>query len=268
MSQSFETRPLPRKGTVLRIRLSDGYYYYVCLISSVSLWLYKFRTDTPAFGSEFFDRSNWKWGLQVCDLSSSFVNCGFLKLEGSAYTYTPVFYKVISPEEAARRGYDYNTVICKSWDTLETGEVTPEEINDKGYGLNRWMENDYEEIISQYIPQMELREVPPKFVDKRDPASLVKAARKSKVLTIQVTLREADLATDEPELDIEELLQDAVEDAECGEWVSSGTEPGGLFCIDFETSASTRGKCLKVIERTLKKLGCPESTKVEVFEEF
>jgi hypothetical protein len=174
---------------------------------------------------------------------------------------------VISPEEVARRGYRYDTVICKSWDTLETREVTPEEIHQMGYGLDRWMEDNYGEIISQYIPQMELREVPPEFVDKRDPASLIKAVKEPKVLTIRVTLREEDLATDDIEADIEEPLQQAVEDAECGTWVSSGTAPGGLFDIDFETVPSTRAKCLKVIERTLKKLGCPESTTAGVIEE-
>jgi hypothetical protein len=205
--------------------------------------------------------------MKVGELSAKFVNCGFLKLEGLEHTYCPVLYKVIPPEDAARRGYRYHTVICKSWDTLETREVTPEEIHEKGYGLDRWMEDDYEEIISQYIPQMELREVPPKFVDKRDPASLIKPVKEPKVLTIRVTLREVDLATDDIEPDIEELLQEAVEDAECGTWASSGTAPDGLFDIDFEIVTATRAKCLKVIARTLKKLGCPESTTVEVIDE-
>jgi hypothetical protein len=205
--------------------------------------------------------------LLVSELRANFVNCGFLKLEGPEHSYTPILYEVISAEEAARRGYRYNTVICKSWDTLETREVTPEEIHEKGYGLDRWMEDDYEEIISQYIPQMEFREVPPKFVDRRDPASLIKAARKPTVLTIRVTLRDVDLATDDIEPDIEEPLREAVEDAECGAYVSSGTAPGGLFDIDFETAPATRAKCLRVIERTLKKLGCPESTTVEVIDE-
>jgi hypothetical protein len=267
MNQPFEIRKRPKKGTVLRVRLSDGYYYYACQSTSITLWLYHFRTIEPACGSTFFDRAYWRWGLRVSDLSACFVNCGFLKLEGPEYAYTPVFYMEIPEYEAAFLGYQYNTVVCKSWDTLETREVTPEEIREKGYGRDQWMEDNYEEVISQYIPQMELREVPAKFVDKRDPASLIKPVKEPKVLTIRVTLREADLATDDIEPDIEEPLQEAVEDAECGTWVSSGTAPGGLFDIDFETTPSTRAKCLKVIERTLKKLGCPESTTVEVLEE-
>jgi hypothetical protein len=267
MSQLFEIRKRPKKGTVLRVRLGDGYYYYACQATSITLWLYRFRTLMPAQGSAFFDRAYWKWGLRVGDLSASFVNCGFIKLDGPEYIYTPVFYKEIPEYEAAHLGYQNNTVVCKSWNTLETREVTPEEIREKGYGRDQWMESRYEEFISQYIPQMELREVPPKFVDRRDSASLVKAAKKPTVLTIRVTLRELDLATDDIEPDIEEPLQEAVEDAECGTWASSGTAPGGLFDIDFETAPSTRAKCLKVIERTLKKLGCPESTTIEVIEE-
>lgn len=267
MKTEFETRPKPRKGTVLRVQLSDGYYYYACQATSVSLWLYRFRTLVPAHGTDFFDRKYWRWGLLVGELSSNFINCGLLKVEGLEYTYTPKLYKIISVEEAVRRGYRYNTVITKSWDTLETREVTPEEIYEKGYGLDRWMEEHYEEIISRYIPQMELREVPAKHIDKRDPETLKKTVKKPTILTVRVTLREEDLTTDEPELDIEEPLAEALEDAQCGSFASSGTEPGGLFSIDFTTSSATKAKCLKTIERTLKKLGCPESTTVEVLED-
>ncbi len=200
-------------------------------------------------------------------LSADFVNCGLLKLEGPGFSYCPVFYDVISQEEAERRGYRYNTVVPKSWDTFETREVTPEEIYEMGYGLERWMGENYEEIISHYIPQMDIREVPNKFLDKRAPSSLIKAARTPSVVVIQVMMREADLDTDAPELDIEEPLQDAVEEAECGSVVSSGTLPGGLFSIDIETSTTSRVKCLKVIERTLKKLGCSASTAIVVNEE-
>lgn len=267
MKEKFEIRPKPRKGTVLRVQLSDGYYYYTCQATSISLWLYSFRTAVPAHGTEFFDRRYWKWGLKVGELSSNFVNCGLLKLEGLEYTYTPKRYKIITKEEAARRGYLYNTVVTKSWDTLETREVTPEEIYEKGYGLDRWMEEHYEEVISQYIPQMELREVPPQFIDKRDPDALKEAVKKPAILTVRVTLREEEMFIDELELEIEEPLAEALEDAQCGSFASSGTEPGGLFSIDFTTSSANRSKCLKVIERTLKKLGCPESTTVEVLED-
>ena len=135
-----------------------------------------------------------------------------------------------------------------------------------GYALDRFADVIYEEIISQYIPQMELREVPAKHIDKRDPETLKKTVKKPTILTVRVTLREEDLTTDEPELDIEEPLAEALEDAQCGSFASSGTEPGGLFSIDFTTSSATKAKCLKVIERILKKLGCPESTTVEVLE--
>lgn len=247
----------------MRVRLSDGYYYYVCLANSTELWLYSFRTLSPAHGSDFFDRSYWKWGLRFGELSADFVNCGFLKLEGYEYTYSPVFYYEIDPHEAKRQGYQYNTEIPKSWDSKERREVSPEEIRQKGYGRGIRMEEKYESFISEYIPQMEIREVPPKFIDKRDPASLVKEEKKPKTITIRVTLREDDLATDDPELDIQEPLEEAVEEAECGVWISSGTAPGGLFEIEFETDAASRAKCIKVIQRTLKILKCPESTQVE-----
>lgn len=266
MNPEFEIRQRPRKGTILRVRLSDGFHYYACQATSISLWLYRFRTSDPACGSEFFPRADWRWGLMCGDLSVNFVNCGFLKLEGLEYTYTPVYYKLISNEEAARRGFRHNTVICKAWDTLETREVTPEEIHERGYGLDRWMEDKYEEVISQYIPQMELREVPAKFLDKRDPAALRKIEKKPQALIVRISLREAELATDDVEPDIEEPLEEAVEDAECGSFHSSGTEPGGLFVIEIETTTSTRAKCLKVIERTLKKLGCLNAATIEVAE--
>lgn len=267
MNSVFEIRPTSRKGTVLRVRLSDGYYYYACQATSVSLWLYRFRTRDPACGSEFFPKVDWKWGLLVWDLSANFVNCGFLKLEGLEYTYSPVFYKLISNEEAARRGFRHNTVICKAWNTLETREVTPEEIREMGYGLDRRMEDEYEEVISQYIPQMELREVPAKFLDKRDPASLRKIEKKPQALIVRISLREAELATDDVEPDIEEPLEEAVEDAECGSFHSGGTEPGGVFVIEIGTTTSTRAKCLKVIERTLRKLGCLNAATIEIAEE-
>jgi hypothetical protein len=266
MNPAFEIRPKPRKGTVLRVRLNDGFYYYACQVSSTSLWLYRFRTSHPACGSEFFPRADWKWGLCVCFLSSNFVNCGLLKLEGLPYTYTPVFYELVPNEEAERRGFRHNTVICKAWDTSETREVTPEEIHEKGYGLGRFMEDEYEKVISQYIPQMELREVPAKFLDKRDPASLRKTEKKPQTLIVSIILREAELATDDVEPDIEEPLEEAVEDAECGSFYSSGTEPGGLFVIEIETTTSTRAKCLKVVERTLRKLGCLNAATIEVTE--
>jgi hypothetical protein len=85
----------------------------------------------------FFDRKLWKWGLKVSNLSANFVNCGFLKLKGYPYTYCPMFYEKIDPHEAKRRGYQYNTVIPKSWDTSETREISPEEIKEKGYGRSR-----------------------------------------------------------------------------------------------------------------------------------
>lgn len=266
MKTEFEIRPKPRKGTVLRVQLSDGYYYYACQATSVSLWLYRFRTLVPAHGTDFFDRKYWRWGLLVGELSSNFINCGLLKLEGLEYTYTPKRYKIISVEEAVRRGYRYNTVITKSWDTLETREVSPEEIYENGYGLDRWMEEHYEEIISQYIPQMELREVPPQFVDKRTAETLSRSSKKSTTLTVCITFQENDLETDDPEPDIEHPLTEAIEDADCGSFSSSGTEPGGLFSLDYTTTRAKRAKCLKVIERTLKKLGCPESTTVEVLD--
>lgn len=189
-----------------------------------------------------------------------------MKLEGLPYTYTPTLYSLISPEEVAKKGYRYNTVICKAWNTIETREVSPEEIHEMGYALDRFADEIYEEIIFQYTPQMEVREVPVKFIDRRDPATLKKTVKKPAILTVRVTLREEDLRTEEPELDIEEPLSEAVEDAECGSFASSGTEPGGLFSIDFTTSSAAKAKCLKIIERTLKKLGCPESTTVEVLE--
>ena len=257
LNKHFETRPDPRKGSVLRIQVSDGYFYYLCVTSGTRAWLYRFRTIEPACGSDFFDRSYWGWGMQFFDYCSDFLDCGNVKLEGLPYTYTPTFYSLIPSEEAALKGYRYNMVICKSWNTLEKREISPEEIHEMGYALDRFADVIYEEIISQYIPQMELREVPAKHIDKRDPETLKKTVKKPTILTVRVTLREEDLTTDEPELDIEEPLAEALEDAQCGSFASSGTEPGGLFSIDFTTSSATKAKCLKVIERILKKTRLP-----------
>jgi hypothetical protein len=266
MNEEFVRRKTPRKGTVVRIQLDDGYYYYICVVTSCTQWLYGFRTKVPAHGSKFFDRSYWKWGADLSIFSEKFVNCGFIKLEGLPYTYTPTLYELISKEEAAYRGYRYNTVIPKSWDTAEMREVTPEEIEKHGYGrFHQYLMHDHAKVITPYIPQMEEREVPRQFVDKRT-AEEMRSVKKSTTLTVCITFQQHDLETDDPEPDIEHPLTEAIEDADCGSFASSGTEPGGLFSIDYITTRAKRAKCLRVIERTLKKLGCPASTTVEVLE--
>lgn len=270
MNNQSTIRQIPKKGTILRVQLADGYSYYCCVVSSISMWLYGFRTELPAQGSAYFDRSDWKVGIRFFELPTQFVNCGFVKLGGLPYTYTPVAYEIIPEDRARSLGFRYNTVVPRAWNARfeDLREVSPEEIIQKGYAKDKQMDaGNFELMLSEYIPRLELREVPPKFVDKRDPALLIKPVKEPKLLTIRVTLREVDLATDDIEPDIEEPLQEALEDAECGTWVSSGTAPGGLFDIDFETAPATCAKCLKVIERTLKKLGCPESTTVEVMGE-
>jgi hypothetical protein len=266
MNEEFISRKTPRNGTVVRIQLDDGYFYYMCVTSCWS-WLYGFRTKVPAHGSKFFDRSYWKWGAGLSILSEKFVNCGFIKLEGLPYTHSPRLYRFISKEEAAYHGYRYNTVMPKSWDTLEMREVTPEEIEKNGYG--RWyqyMMCDHVEVITPYIPQMEEREVPRQFVDKRT-AEQMKSKEKSNTLTVWITFLLNELTTDDPELDIERPITEALEESDCGSFESSGTDPGGLFSIGYSTTRGQRAKCLKVIERMLKKRGCPASTTVEVSED-
>lgn len=68
LNKHFEARSDPRKGSVLRIQLSDGYFYYLCVTSSTRAWLYRFRTVEPACGSDFFDRSYWGWGMQFFNI--------------------------------------------------------------------------------------------------------------------------------------------------------------------------------------------------------
>jgi hypothetical protein len=265
MNEEFVSRKTPRNGTVVRIQLDDGYYYYMC-VTLGGTWLYGFRTKVPAHGSKFFDRSYWKWGAGLSILSEKFVNCGFIKLEGLPYTYAPTLYREILKEEAAYHGYRYNTVIPKSWDTMEMREVSPEEIEKNGYGkFHQWLMHDHVAVITPYIPQMEEREVPRQFVDKRTTEQMT-SAKKSNTLTVYISFLRHDLETDDPEPDIEHPLTEAIEDADCGSFASSGTELGGVFSIDYTTTRAKRAKCLKIIERTLKKLGCPESTKVEVHE--
>jgi len=267
MNEEFVSRKTPRNGTVVRIQLDDGYYYYMCVVTRCSQWLYGFRTKVPVNGSKFFDRAYWKWGAGLSIFSEKFVNCGFIKLEGLPYTYTPTFYSEISKEEAAYHGYRYNTVIPKSWDTLDMREVTPEEIEKNGYGrFHEWIMHDHVEVISPYIPQMEEREVPRQFVDRRT-AEQMTSAKKSSTLTVCISLPQDELETDDPEPDIEEPITEAIEESDCGSFASSGTDPGGFFSIEYTTTRGKRAKCLKVIERMLKKLGCPASTTVEVFDD-
>lgn len=259
-------RKNPAKGMIVRMPISRTSFCYGCVADRSEMWIFNFRTALPAFGSSFFQRTQWKWAVRFGNLSCDTVDCGRLKIEGDPYGpngYIPRFYKELTPLQAKTSGWEHPYVLP----TMKGYRAASlEEIREKGYHKHQWMTGEnYRDVLSSWIPQMELREVPDEFIDRRDLAEVARKAtpKQPARVELRIIFQEADLATDDPELEIEEPLEEALEDGEAGTLAGSGTEPGGLFVIDIETTSRERAKTLRIIRRVLKRLKCPASTTIE-----
>ncbi len=121
------------------------------------------------------------------------------------------------------------------------------------------------EVLSEWIPQMELRPVPKKYIDRRDPLDVAKKAtlKEPKPVELRIVFNDAEILSDDPERDIGNLLMKALEDAEAVIWAGCDRAPGAPFLIEIETTTRERSKALRVIQRILNKLKCPPSTVIE-----
>ena len=87
-----------------------------------------------------------------------------------------------------------------------------------------------------------------------------KAVAEPEFVELTVVIPMGELPSDDPELDLEEPLGEALEEAEAGEVTGSGTMPDNTFDIDVTTERSQKKKALRVIRKVLGKLKCPVST--------
>ncbi|MEA3210659.1 MAG: hypothetical protein QOE70_3716 [Chthoniobacter sp.] len=230
------------------------------------MWLFDFRTEKPARGGKFFDRIRWRWPVRFGDLTRDTVDCGKVKIEGEPYGpngYRPRFYEELGSEQARQTGYEHPYIVGELHGYRS---VSMQEIREKNYHrLIHVGPSNLQNVLRDWIPQMELREIPEKFVDRRTSASLSKRSQvaEPEPVKLRIIFQQDDLATDDPELDIEEPLEEALREGAAGMWSGSGTEPGGLFVIDIETTRKLLPKTLRVVRRVLKKLHCPPFTVIQ-----
>jgi hypothetical protein len=255
-------RRRPRPGTVVRMPLANGMFGYGCVTQPIAIRIYGFLATKPAARDGFFSREHWKFAARLGDLPSTFVNCGREALDGPEWGpdgYNPQFYEELAPNQASALGFRYVQVVSE-----RNGyrELSPEEILAERRHKRRWLEwNNYNEVFDEWRPQMEIREVPPEFIDKKAQLgeSVTAKALPPQVVELVVVFQLSELETEDPELEIEEPLEEALGEAECGAIGGSGTAPG-VFEINLDTTRSDLKRCLSVIRRVLKKLKVPSNT--------
>lgn len=170
-------RRRPAKGDIIRIPLADATFCYGCVVGYSPMWIYDFRTVKPAVGTDFFERSRWKRALRFFNLPPSFVTCGRLKLEGEAHGiggYLLRFYEEFDLADAKAEGWAYPFLVQEM---DRSRAISKTEIDGNGYHKDVSLTPDnYKEILRDWMPQMELREVPEKFIDRRDLAEVARKA--------------------------------------------------------------------------------------------
>ena len=254
-------KPIRRKpphGTVIRIPLPNGEHAYGLLLWESHMWLYSFVTSIPAFGESFFPLNERKYPAHIFRLPSDCVDCARLPIALESHELAAKFYSDLSDGFGASVGVKtkYGLYTDNGW-----REITEDEIERGAYYEKEILDyTDMRSFIAKHRSEMWVKEVPPEFVDKR----------KQKVpkpepgpVEFRIILVQADLATDDPEPDIQDPLEAALDEAEAGSVTDTGTNPDGTFDIGVECPRSARAKTLRIIRRTLVELKCPASTVIE-----
>jgi hypothetical protein len=254
-------RKKPRIGTIVRIPLSDGFFAYFCLTARSCLWLYGFVTKTPATGSAFFDNRDWKFGAGAGMCPDTFVDCGKAKISGEPWGengYNPRFYQTLPEKTRIFLNYKYPYV-------EDNRVLSPADIKMERRFPHQWLDFDNaEEVISQFRAQMEIREVPPQFIDFKAMSGQPVTAELEpapQIVELIITIPTADMSSDEPEDAFEEPLEEALSEADCGSADGSGTVPAA-FEINITTTRPQLSQCLAVIRRVLKKAKAPQTTRI------
>ncbi len=273
LDTQFERSPVPplrRKpsvGSIFRMPLRDGAYAYALTVHRVQIWVFDFLTKVPAVGSGFFPMSRLRHAVWLGDVSTHFVDCGTVDVSEVEALPEPKFYWILNEDYMRQLGFKSKYGTCEGAGIYDSNELTMEDIVTRGLHRDTWLEwHSYEKLIGEWLPSMSVREVPEEFIDHEALRKMAagepveeKPLPQPRKVEFLIVFQSADLESDDPELDLEEPLEEALGDSGCGDVAGSGTAPG-VFEINVETSSSDRARCLAVIRRVLKKAKAPAST--------
>ncbi len=259
-----QMRKEPEGGCIIRIPLPENTFAYAVVVDWHSVWVYDFLTRVPACGAAFFDLERLLFPARLGTFPVAFVNCGKVPGESLNSIRKPLFYHALSDDDRGWLRVDWQFATSHA---LDAAEVTQSEIIEKKMHLHQWLTwENYKDIISARQSQMTFRDVPEEFIDHEALRKLAagepveeKPLPQPRKVEFLIIFQSADLVSDDPELDLEEPLEEALGDSGCGDVAGSGTAPG-VFEINVETISSDRARCLAVIRRVLKKAKAPAST--------
>lgn len=259
--------------------MHDGFFAYGLMqdTSPTCLRIFPFVTSEPACGDGFFDANEVLTVVSVFDLPATFVNCGKVSIhalsllpEPKFYETKPPVYKTVNHHDPVLPGVTYVYVDRPVTDTR--GYVMERITQEAAIAEGRFKEDmitclSYERLFQEWRPKMEMRDVPPEFLDREamrkmaagEPVMEKPLPRQEVELVVIIPVQGDDPALDEPEEQFEEPLSEALEEAECGSCTSSGTTPDS-FDIDVDTVKPSLRRCLSVIRRVLTKAGAPAGT--------
>lgn len=255
-------RRAPRPGTVVEIPLPDGSYCYACQIEEPYFQVYRFRAAIPLRSPSVFALKEWLFPVLYADLPECIVDTCKLPLSKEELQ-VPLMYEVL-PDWINLPGGRF-----RAWDPVisnfrflteaETvglpkqewlvGEKLPAHLLERSAEFEFWDADRVRALLAENGD--EVKPKPPKLRAEPQPVEL----------TIVIPM--AELPSDDPELEIEEPLIEALEEAEAGEVTGDGTMPDDTFNIDVQTLRPCLKTTLRVIRKVLTKLNCPASTVIE-----